>query len=120
MLLTGVATYDVVWVVDSDGEFAASLPYRTVPFQRPVVGDGGLTAAGLVMPKFERFGAPQVTRRLAKAAGRPMRRHTTGRAWMAGKALVAAAVVPRRRSRPPAFAKAAGRGRSRRLQGRGR
>ncbi len=36
-------SYDVVWVVDSDGEFARSLPYRTV-LPRPVVGDAGLTA----------------------------------------------------------------------------
>ena len=33
-------SYDVVWVVDSDGEFARSLPYRTV-LPRPVVGDAG-------------------------------------------------------------------------------
>jgi ABC transporter substrate binding protein (PQQ-dependent alcohol dehydrogenase system) len=82
--------YDVVWVVDSDGEFGVSLPYRTV-LPRPVVGDAGLVAAAW-SPKFERFGALQVTRRLAKAAGRPMGAHDWA-AWMAGKALVAAAVA---------------------------
>lgn len=82
--------YDVVWVVDSDGEFGVTLPYRTV-LPRPVVGDAGLVAAAW-SPKFERFGAPQVTRRLVKAVGRPMGAHDWV-AWMAGKALAAAAVA---------------------------
>jgi ABC transporter substrate binding protein (PQQ-dependent alcohol dehydrogenase system) len=89
-LLLTQGSYDVVWVVDSDGEFGASLPYRTA-LPRPVVGDGGLVAVAW-SPKFERFGAPQVTRRLVKAAGRPMGAHDWP-AWMAGKALVTAAVA---------------------------
>jgi ABC transporter substrate binding protein (PQQ-dependent alcohol dehydrogenase system) len=93
-LLTGTASggaaYDVVWVVDADGEFAASLPYRTA-LPRPVVGDGGLVALAW-SAKYERFGAPQVTRRLTKAAGRPMGAHDWS-AWLAGKALIAAAVA---------------------------
>jgi ABC transporter substrate binding protein (PQQ-dependent alcohol dehydrogenase system) len=90
LLLTGGATYDAVWVVDSDGEFARSLPYRTA-LPRPVVGDAGLAALAW-QAQFERFGAPQVSRRFAKAAGRPMTAHDWA-AWMAGKALVAAAVA---------------------------
>lgn len=82
--------YDVVWVVDGDGEFGVSLPYRTV-LPRPVVGDAGLVALAW-SPKFERFGAPQVTRRLVKAVGRPMGAHDWG-AWMAGKAAISAAVA---------------------------
>lgn len=82
--------YDVVWVIDSDGEFGVMLPYRTV-LPRPVVGDAGLVAAAW-SPKFERFGAPQVSRRLVKAVGRTMGAHDWT-AWMAGKALVAAAVA---------------------------
>ncbi|HEU5296981.1 MAG TPA: branched-chain amino acid ABC transporter substrate-binding protein [Burkholderiaceae bacterium] len=92
-LLTSSANagnYDVVWVVDSDGEFARSLPYRTA-LPRPVVGDAGLVALAW-QAQFERFGAPQVSRRFAKAAGRPMTAHDWA-AWMAGKALVAAAVA---------------------------
>ncbi|KNZ32537.1 MAG: branched-chain amino acid ABC transporter substrate-binding protein [Methylibium sp. NZG] len=89
-LLLTQGTYDVVWVVDSDGEFAAGLPYRTA-LPRPVVGDGGLVAVAW-SPKFERFGAPQVSRRLNKAVGRPMGAHDWP-AWMAGKALIAAAVA---------------------------
>jgi ABC transporter substrate binding protein (PQQ-dependent alcohol dehydrogenase system) len=80
----------VVWVVDSDGEFAAGLPYRTA-LPRPVVGDAGLVPLAW-SPRFERFGAPQVSRRLVKAARRPMTSHDWA-AWMAGKALVAAAVA---------------------------
>lgn len=87
LLLTGGASYDAVWVVDSEGEFARALPYRTA-LPRPVVGDAGLVALGW-HAQFERFGAPQVARRFAKAAGRPMTDFDWA-AWMAGKALVAA------------------------------
>jgi ABC transporter substrate binding protein (PQQ-dependent alcohol dehydrogenase system) len=93
LLLTGIAasaSYDVVWVVDSDGEFARGLPYRTA-LPRPVVGDAGLVALAW-SASFDRFGAPQVSRRFAKAAGRAM----TGQdwaAWLAGKALAGAAVA---------------------------
>ena len=87
-LLTTGLTYDAVWVVDSDGEFARSLPYNTA-LARPVVGDGGLVALAW-QSQFERFGAPQVSRRFAKAAKRPMTDHDWA-AWMAGKAIVAAA-----------------------------
>ena len=92
LLLTAAAqgAYDVVWVVDGDGEFATTLPYRTA-LPRPVVGDGGLAALAW-SPRFERYGAPQVSRRLARAARRPMTAHDWA-AWMAGKALVAAAVT---------------------------
>lgn len=90
LLLTSGAQYDAVWVVDSDGEFARSLPYRTV-LPRPVVGDGGLVAVAW-HAQFERFGAPQVSRRFMKATKRPMTAHDWS-AWMAGKALVGAAVA---------------------------
>lgn len=89
-LLLSAATggaYDVVWVVDTDGDFARSLPYRTA-LPRPVVGDAGLLALAWA-PAFDRFGAPQVGRRFAKAVRRPMSGHDWA-AWMAGKALAAA------------------------------
>jgi ABC transporter substrate binding protein (PQQ-dependent alcohol dehydrogenase system) len=88
LLLTAGTQYDAVWVVDSDGEFARSLPYRTV-LPRPVVGDAGLVAVAW-HAQFERFGAPQVSRRFAKATDRPMTAHDWS-AWMAGKALVTVA-----------------------------
>ena len=87
-LLTTGLIYDVVWVVDSDGEFARSLPYNTA-LARPVVGDGGLVALAW-QAQFERFGAPQVSRRFSKAAKRAMTDYDWA-AWMAGKAIVAAA-----------------------------
>ncbi|WP_341886743.1 branched-chain amino acid ABC transporter substrate-binding protein [Variovorax sp. YR752] len=90
LLLTAGAQYDAVWVVDSDGEFARTLPYRTV-LPRPVVGDAGLVAVAW-HAQFERFGAPQVSRRFMKATKRPMTAHDWS-AWMAGKALVGAAVA---------------------------
>ena len=90
LLLSAGAQYDAVWVVDSDGEFARTLPYRTV-LPRPVVGDAGLVAVAW-HAQFERFGAPQVSRRFMKATKRPMTAHDWS-AWMAGKALVGAAVA---------------------------
>lgn len=89
-LLLTQGSYDAVWVVDSDGEFAAGLPYRTA-LPRPVVGDGGLVPLAW-SAKFERYGAPQVSRRFAKSAKRPMTAQDWS-SWMAGKALVAAAVA---------------------------
>lgn len=88
LLLTGGAEYDAVWVVDSDGEFARSLPYRTA-LPRPVVGDGGLLALAWA-PNFERFGAPQLSRRFVRAAKRPMVAQDWA-AWIATKAVVQAA-----------------------------
>lgn len=85
LLLTAGAQYDAVWVIDSDGEFARTLPYRTV-LPRPVVGDAGLVAVGW-HAQFERFGAPQVSRRFQKAAKRPMVGQDWS-AWLAGKVLV--------------------------------
>jgi ABC transporter substrate binding protein (PQQ-dependent alcohol dehydrogenase system) len=103
-LLLTQGSYDAVWVVDSDGEFAQMLPYRTA-LPRPVVGDGGLVALAW-SSRFDRFGAPQVTRRLLKESGRRMEAHDWS-AWMAGKALVAAAVAAPKGPNA-AFAKALG------------
>ncbi len=89
LLLTGNADYDVVWVVDTDGEFARSLPYRTA-LPRPVVGDAGLVALAWG-PNFERFGAPQLARRFQRAAQRPMT-DTDWAAYVAAKAVLQAAL----------------------------
>ncbi|MCD6077925.1 MAG: hypothetical protein K0R89_1863, partial [Ramlibacter sp.] len=92
LLLTGTAArgeYDAVWVVDGDGEFARTLPYR-IALPRPVVGDAGLSAQAWA-PRFDRYGAPQLERRFARAAHRPM----TGFDWaayIAAKALLQAAL----------------------------
>lgn len=95
LLLTGSASYDVIWVVDSDGEFARALPYNTAA-ARPVVGDAGWVALAW-QAQFERFGAPQVSRRFAKVAKRTMTDHDWA-SWMAGKAIAAAASAQPRAS----------------------
>lgn len=89
-LLLTQGSHDVVWVVDSDGEFGRTLPYRTAT-PRPVVGDAGLVALSW-HAQYERFGAPQVSRRFTKGAARPMAA-ADWNAWMGGKALAAAAVA---------------------------
>ena len=89
LLLTGNVDYDVVWIIDSDGEFARALPYRTA-LPRPVVGDAGLVALAWA-PNFERFGAPQLARRFVRAAQRPLT-DTDWAAYMAAKAVLQAAL----------------------------
>jgi ABC transporter substrate binding protein (PQQ-dependent alcohol dehydrogenase system) len=89
-LLLTQGAHDVVWVVDSDGEFARSLPYRTAT-ARPVVGDAGLVALAW-HAQYDRYGATQVSRRFQRAAQRPMGANDW-LSWMAGKALVAAALA---------------------------
>jgi len=89
-LLLTQGSYDAVWVVDSDGEFAQALPYRTA-LPRPVVGDAGLVPVAW-SDRFERYGAPQVSRRMVRNAKRAMTAQDWA-AWMAGKAVVAAAVA---------------------------
>ena len=89
-LLTTNNAYDAVWVVDSEGEFARSLPYNTA-LARPVVGDAGMVALAWET-HFERFGAPQVTRRFTKHAKRPMT-DLDWAAWLAGKAVTAVAIT---------------------------
>ncbi len=98
-LLTANHVYDAVWVVDSDGEFARSLPYNTTQ-ARPVVGDAGMVALAWEA-HFDRFGAPQVTRRFTKVAKRAMTDFDWA-AWMAGKAVVAAAIATTTLSRTDA------------------
>ena len=89
LLLTGNADYDVVWVIDSDAEFARSLPYRTA-LPRPVVGDAGLVALAWA-PHFERYGAPQLARRFTREAKREMTAPDWA-AWIATKAVLQAAL----------------------------
>ena len=106
LLLTGTAAaggdYDVVWVVDSDGEFARTLPYR-IALPRPVVGDAGMAAEAWAS-RFERYGAPQLARRFARAANRPMTSFDWA-AYIAAKALLQAALESPRALRPAQIAK---------------
>ena len=84
-LLTAGIDADVIWVVDSDGEFARDVPYRTV-LPRPVVGSAGLVPEAW-HPSWERHGAPQLNRRFKKAANRWMT-SADWSAWIATKAII--------------------------------
>ena len=83
-LLTANADYDAVAVIDADGEFARGVPYQTV-LPRPVVGANGLTAQAW-HSHFERYGAPQLSKRFRKAAKRPMSSWDWS-TWIAVKAI---------------------------------
>jgi ABC transporter substrate binding protein (PQQ-dependent alcohol dehydrogenase system) len=85
-LLTSDKGYDVVVVLDSDGEFARALPYTT-QWPRPVVGSNGLTAMAW-HPQWERNGGPQLSRRFTRFAHRPMAAQDWA-AWIAVKSIVA-------------------------------
>jgi ABC transporter substrate binding protein (PQQ-dependent alcohol dehydrogenase system) len=87
-LLTSGLNYDVVWVVDGDGEFARTLPYN-IQAARPVAGDAGMVALGW-HAQYERYGAPQISRRFAKTYQRAMTQQDWA-SWMAGKAISLAA-----------------------------
>ena len=86
-LLTAGADFDVVFVADTDGEFARGVPYQTVQ-PRLVVGSEGLAASGWHWA-WERHGAPQLEKRFEKKAKRPMR-DLDWATWMAVKAVVEA------------------------------
>lgn len=87
-LLTGSdREHEVVAVLDSDGEFARTVPYAT-QLPRPVVGANGLVAVPW-HPLWERNGGPQLSRRFAKEQKRPM----TGHDWAAWIAVRAVATV---------------------------
>ncbi len=83
-LLTGDASYDVVYVADSDGTFARSLPYATI-YPRPAIGATGLVPTAWSWT-WERYGAPQVSHRFKKRAGRDMTA-TDWAAWLSVRAL---------------------------------
>jgi ABC transporter substrate binding protein (PQQ-dependent alcohol dehydrogenase system) len=89
-LLTANVEYDAVAVIDSDGEFARDVPFRTV-LPRPVVGANGVTPQAW-HPHFERYGAPQLSKRFRKAAKRPMSSWDWS-TWMSVKAISQALTV---------------------------
>jgi ABC transporter substrate binding protein (PQQ-dependent alcohol dehydrogenase system) len=84
-LITSGQEFDALWIVDSDGEFARSVPYR-LPLPRPVVGDAGLVPVAWDR-NFERYGAPQVSKSFAKTMRRPMGGHDWV-AWLTGRVVV--------------------------------
>lgn len=88
-LLTNERDHDVVAVMDSQGEFARTLPYAT-QWPRPVMGSNGLMAMAW-HPQWERNGGPQISRRFQKISNRSMQNQDWA-AWMAIKAVAAGLV----------------------------
>ena len=87
LLLTSGVDYDVIYIADSEGEFARDLLYHT-QLPRPLVGSEGLLAQGWHWA-WERHGAPQLNKRVRKQAQRPMDDGMWA-AWVAIKALTEA------------------------------
>ncbi|KRA55904.1 hypothetical protein ASD80_01055 [Devosia sp. Root635] len=87
-LITGGADYDIIYIADSEGEYARYLPYDT-QLARPVVGSTGLVASEWQW-SWDRDGSTQVTVRFEELTdGRRM----TGQdwaTWMAAKSIVTA------------------------------
>ncbi len=90
-LLTADRQHEVVAVWDTEGDFARSLVYAT-QWPRLVVGSNGLVALAW-HTQWERYGAPQLNRRFARQALRPMAGQDWA-AWVGIKALVSAAAMP--------------------------
>lgn len=79
--------YDVVFVADSQGEFARTIPYTTLN-PRPVLGSEGMHA-GAWHWSWERHGAPQLNNRFERKANRRMGNRDWA-AWVAIKSLAEA------------------------------
>ena len=88
-LLTADSDYDVVFVVDTRGEFARYVPYATL-LPRPVIGSVGLTSQPWHWA-LERDGATQVSSRFDKLTGRKMQ-PADWDVWIAVKSLITAAM----------------------------
>jgi ABC transporter substrate binding protein (PQQ-dependent alcohol dehydrogenase system) len=86
-LLTNDKGYDVVVVIDSEGEFARGIPFNT-QWPRPVLGANGLVPLAW-HPQWDLNGGPQLSRRFMRATRRPM----TGQDWAAWAAVKAVASV---------------------------
>lgn len=96
-LLTGGVRYDVLWLVDAEGEFGRYIPFATYA-PRPVVGSEGLRAVAWHWT-LERYGAPQLNQRFRRLAGRDM----TSDDWAGWAAMrsVVEAVATTRSADPP-------------------
>ncbi|MCB1755325.1 MAG: ABC transporter substrate-binding protein [Gammaproteobacteria bacterium] len=86
-ILTTGKDYDVVMVIDTDGEFARDVPYQTLRPQL-TVGTEGLAALAWHWA-WERHGAPQLEKRFEKSAKRPMS-SVDWAAWLAVKIIAEA------------------------------
>lgn len=83
-LLTSGSDYQIIFVADTNGEFARTVPYQSIKPQL-VVGNEGLAAVAWHWA-WERHGAPQLENRFEKRAQRPMT-DVDWSAWLAVKAV---------------------------------
>lgn len=83
-----VGDHDAVVVLDTRGAIARDTVYRTV-LPLPVLGSNGLVAQAW-SPLWDRFGAPELSRRFLRRALRPMGSYDWA-AWAAGRAAAEAA-----------------------------
>lgn len=88
-LLTRGENFDAIFVADSDGEFARTVPYHTRA-PRPVVGSAGLVPAWWHW-NWRRHGAPQLNNRFQRHAGRPMADYDWS-SWIGIKAIAEAVI----------------------------
>lgn len=86
-LMTSGGSYDVVWLIDSSGEFGRYVPYA-IAQPRPVVGSEGLSPRAWHWT-LERYGAPQLNQRFRRGAKRDMR-SLDWAAWAAVQSVVSA------------------------------
>ena len=79
--------HDVIYLADSQGEFARNTAYQTVK-PNLIVGSEGLTSSAWHW-SWDRHGAPQLEKRFEKKYNRPMT-NTDWAAWMAVKSIAGA------------------------------
>ena len=84
-LLTSGGYYDVIWLIDTEGEFGRYVPFATY-LPRPVVGSEGLSPLAWHWT-YERHGAPQLNQRFRRASDRDMSPEDWA-AWVAVRAVV--------------------------------
>lgn len=86
-LLTRGEGFDAIYVADSDGEFAQTVPYHARA-PRPVIGAAGLIPVTWHW-NWQRHGAPQLNNRFERHAERRMTQHDWA-AWTGVKAIAEA------------------------------
>ncbi|HQZ12198.1 MAG TPA: ABC transporter substrate-binding protein [Devosia sp.] len=84
-LVTGGTDYDVVYIADSDGEFARFAQYET-NLPRPIVGAAGLTPKAWSWA-YQKHGSSEVTQRFEQLVPRHMDDQDWA-AWISTKAVV--------------------------------
>jgi ABC transporter substrate binding protein (PQQ-dependent alcohol dehydrogenase system) len=88
LLVTGGVDYDVIYIADTQGDYARYLPYAT-QLPRPVIGSTGLEASEWNWT-WERDGASQVISRFDRLTGDLHMDGADWAAWVAAKSVMTA------------------------------